>query len=39
MYQSLATKYRPSTFKEVCGQNITTKILEKAIETGTFKNA
>ena len=39
MYQSLAVKYRPTTFKEVCGQNITTQILEKAIETQTFKNA
>ena len=38
MYQSLAVKYRPTKFEEVCGQNITTQILEKAIETRTFKN-
>ena len=37
--KSLAVKYRPSTFSEICGQNITTKILEKIIEKQSFKNA
>ena len=32
MGQSLAIKYRPKTLEEICGQSITTKILEKAIE-------
>lgn len=36
--QSLATKYRPNEFSEICGQSITVKILEKAIENRTFKN-
>jgi DNA polymerase III subunit gamma/tau len=35
---SLATKYRPQTFSEVCGQTITTTILKKVLETKTFKN-
>lgn len=39
MYQSLAVKYRPEKFEDVCGQSITTKILEKAVETGTFRHA
>jgi len=39
MSQSLAVKYRPKTLSGLLGQNITTKILEKAVETGTFKNA
>ena len=37
--KSLAVKYRPTTFSEICGQNITTKILEKIIEKQSFKNA
>ena len=39
MSQSLAVKYRPKTFEEVVGQNITTEILKKQIENKTFKNA
>lgn len=39
MSQSLAVKYRPQTFSEICGQTITTKILEKAIEQKNFKHA
>ena len=35
MGQSLAIKYRPKTLEEICGQSITTKILEKAIEQKT----
>lgn len=35
---SLATKYRPQTFDDVVGQNITTTILKRVIETRTFKN-
>lgn len=37
-YQSLAVKYRPTTFEDVCGQSITVKVLEKAIEKRHFKN-
>ena len=39
MGQSLAVKYRPKTFEEVCGQSIVVKILEKAIEQKNFKHA
>ena len=39
MGQSLAIKYRPKTLEEICGQSITTKILEKAIEQKNFKHA
>lgn len=35
---SLAVKYRPQTFKEVCGQTLTTTILEKMLESNTFCN-
>lgn len=35
---SLATKYRPQTFEEVCGQNITVTILKKVISEKAFKN-
>lgn len=35
---SLATKYRPTTFEDVCGQNITTTILQKVVDAGSFKN-
>lgn len=38
MGKSLATLYRPQTFEEVIGQNITTKILKKVIEGRSFKN-
>lgn len=34
----LNRKYRPQTFEEVVGQNITIKILNKVIETRSFKN-
>lgn len=37
--RSLSTKYRPSRFDMVCGQNLTTNILEKSIEAGTFSHA
>ena len=37
--KSLAVKYRPKTFNEVCGQNITTTILAKTLEKQAFKNA
>ena len=39
MGQSLAVKYRPKTLEDVCGQSITVKILEKAIEQKNFKHA
>jgi len=39
MSQTLAVKYRPITFEDVCGQSITVKILEKAIEQKNFKHA
>jgi DNA polymerase III delta prime subunit len=38
MNQTLAVKYRPRTFEEVCGQSITVQILEKAVEARKFKN-
>ena len=37
--QSLATKYRPQTFSEVCSQESIIKILENQLETNTFKQA
>ena len=37
--KSLAVKYRPTTFEEVAGQSITTKILNKVLEKQSFKNA
>lgn len=39
MYKTLATKYRPRTFEEVCGNDITVKILNKIVESGNYKNA
>lgn len=36
--QSLAVKYRPKTFEEVCGQSVVVTILEKAVATRKFKN-
>lgn len=38
MAESLATKYRPHKFEDVCGQNSTIKILTKQIEKSTFSN-
>lgn len=38
MGQSLAVKYRPKEFNEVCGQEWVVKILEKQIETNNIKN-
>lgn len=35
---SLATKYRPKTFEEVCGQEWVVKILKKQLETNNLKN-
>ncbi len=35
---SLATKYRPTEFKDVVGQTLITTILENAIEKGKFGN-
>lgn len=37
--ESLAVKYRPSSFEETVGQESTIKILSRMIETRTFKNA
>ena len=37
--QSLATKYRPQKFSEVCSQESIITILENQIETNTFKQA
>lgn len=36
--ESLAVKYRPKTFEEICGQSSTIKILEKQLATGKFTN-
>ena len=38
MSEALATKYRPKTFNDCCGQKSIIKILERQIETKTFKN-
>ena len=37
--ESLALKYRPQTFKDVCSQESITKILSNQIESKTFKQA
>ena len=37
--KSLAVKYRPQTFSEICGQGVTTKILTKVLKKQSFKNA
>ena len=37
--KSLAVKYRPQTFSEICGQSVTTRILTKVLEKQSFKNA
>ena len=39
MAESLAVKYRPRTFEDVCGQPSIIKILTRQIDTGEFKNA
>ena len=39
MAESLAVKYRPRTFSDVCSQSSVIKILTRQIETGEFKNA
>ena len=38
MKTSLAVKYRPQVLSEVVGQELTVKILSKAVETGNFKH-
>ena len=38
MSESLAVKYRPHTFEELCGQNATVRILKKQLELKKFKN-
>ena len=38
MNKTLALKYRPKTFEEVCGQELTVKILKRSIETNRIKN-
>jgi len=38
MRTSLAVKYRPKTFEEVCDQKITVQILKKLVENKAFKN-
>lgn len=37
--KSLAVKYRPNSFEDVCGNNINVKILKRVVEQGTPKNA
>ena len=37
--KSLAVKYRPTTLGEVIGQNTTIRILKKALEKQSIKNA
>lgn len=38
MKQSLAVKYRPKTFEEVCGQSLTATILKRMVERQNFKS-
>lgn len=38
MRKSLAIKYRPKTFEDVCGQNITVEILKRVVAKKTFSN-
>ena len=38
MNKTLAVKYRPQTFEDVCGQTITVEILKRAVEAHKFKN-
>lgn len=35
---SLAVKYRPTTFEEVCGQSLTIDILKKSLQSNSLKN-
>lgn len=37
--ESLAVKYRPSTWKDVIGQDVIVEILKKQIDTNTIKNS
>lgn len=37
--QSLATKYRPREFSEICGQTSVVRILERQIESNNIRNA
>lgn len=37
--KSLAVKYRPNTFEEVCGNQVTVKILKRVLELNKPKNA
>ena len=39
MAESLAVKYRPKTFSEICGQSSIVKIITRQIEMNEFKNA
>ena len=39
MAQSLAVKYRPHTFEDVCSQTSTIKILQRQLEYKQFKNS
>lgn len=39
MYKSLATKYRPQTFAEVCAQQTVVEILQQIVASGKPKNA
>ena len=39
MRTSLAVKYRPKTFEEVCDQKVTVQILKKLVDNRSFKNA
>lgn len=36
--RALATKYRPQTFEEICGQTSIVKVLRKQLETNKIKN-
>lgn len=36
--KALATKYRPETFEEICGQSSTVSILERQLEKNKIKN-
>lgn len=39
MAQSLAVRYRPDNFNDVIGQDVTVKILQKQVESKSFKHA
>lgn len=39
MYKSLATKYRPQTFEDVCAQETVVQILKQVVASGKPKNA